>query len=108
MHFANEKFELAIDDFEILADLYPEDNSIQHELGNCYSRKKDCLNAIYHYQLASQGGRGSDISRYNLAVTYFESNRLPEACEMWKFLIGNTKDQSIKSNCETFNNNYCR
>ena len=108
MHFANEKFDLAIDDFEILADLYPEDNSIHHELGNCYSRKKDYSNAIYHYQLASEGSRGSDISRYNLAVTYFESDRISEACEIWKFLIGNTKDPSIKSNCETFNNNYCR
>lgn len=108
MHFAHEQFEAAIDDFEILTDLYPEDNGIHHQLGNCYSRKKDYPNAIYHYQLASQGGHGSDESRYNLAVTYFEADRLPEACEMWKFLIEHTKDQTIKSNSETYNNEYCR
>jgi tetratricopeptide (TPR) repeat protein len=108
MHFANSQFEAAIDDFEILADIYPEDNSIHHQLGNCHAQKKDYPSAIHHYKIASQGERAIEESKYNLAVILFESERLPEACELWKNLIENAKDELIKSNSEKYNLEFCQ
>ena len=108
MHFANGQFEAAIDDFEILADLYPEDNSIHHQLGNFHAQKKGYPSAIHHYKIASEGDMAIEESKYNLAVILYESERLPEACELWKYLIENAQNELIKSNSEKYNLEFCQ
>lgn len=108
MHFANGQLESAIDDFEILANIYPEDNGIHHQLGNCYAKKLDYPSAIFHYKAALSASPTSDVTRYNLAVVLFDSGRNGEACEEWKHLIDNALDPQIKTNSEEYNTKNCQ
>lgn len=96
--FHGGKYQLALDDFSVLADSYPTDPNIQFHVANCYERLEDLPNALKYYEMCLITSPDHVRAKFNLGSVLYGLDRKPDACAAWQELISVASMKEIVEN----------